>query len=776
MTAPSQPLVRDLLERWIEHHVVTGEELATLEFCAGDSGLAAVLDRYVAGYRQLREGLEKPVGIGPEPRPQLPRGAALPAFAGFRTVEALGRGGGGEVYRLEDEELGRSVAGKIVRRDTPLAARLDSFLDEARALALFDDDRIVRLLEYRSSSEPPLLIMEFVDGFRLDEVAASLDWSQRARILAEVAEAVAHAHSRGVRHNDLKPVNILVDRRLRPKILDFGLAMALPELSPGGGTVAYMAPERLDPARGQPDQRSDVYSLGVVLYELLCSRRPFEGADEAGLIRAILAAAPPLPIELEPRVPEPLQAIALKALEPLPADRYPSAGDLARDLRRYLEGRAVEARPSRYRSVLGHRLGRQLAEIREWLELKLIYPHEADRLARSYRRLEARDEDWIVESRVLTPARIALYLGAFLAASGSLLYLVIRHAASASGWLEPTLFLGAPCATLAWLGARFGRSSPRVAVACWIASLGVLPFFALVMLGESGIAPPRPSGELLVELEVSNRQLQLAMLLPALWAGWLALRTRTVGLASAALGLGLLFYIGVLGDFGLRAWFEGAQFDRIGLGLLPFVVASWLAGLSAERAAPWFCAPAYLLAAAIGLTAIEMLAVDGVLVGWVGMSLRALQSAEVSDPTLLDTVAGMVANGGVFAMVATAIERRGSQRMQSAAGLLWVVTPFALLKPLLYLCTTGEYSVRFDWLLLASGVAVVFWSRVRQRKSFYYAGLFSIGGALWQLTEHHQWWERTGWGGAVVFAGVATLVLGLWLDRREHDRRSTSRG
>ena len=408
--------VEALFARYVEHHIVHGERLDPEELCRDRPELMTPLKELIHEYERLDRTLTASV-LAEAPTATEPDGA-LPEFEGFRTIERLGGGGGGEVYKLEDLTLGRFVAAKVLRPDKPLGANVERFLQEARSLALFEDPRIVRLFELRSEGDRPVLLMEYVDGFELTHIGASLECSQRARLVSQIAEAIHRAHTLGIQHRDLKPGNILIDARLSPKILDFGLSGGDPGRGHGVGTPAYMAPEQLDPA--QPiDARTDVYALGVILYELLCGVLPFHGETQEELLAAVRAGHPALPVEIEPGVPESLQAIALQAMAVKPADRYASAHEMAMDLRRYLQGRPVQARPRLYESALQSRVRPHLEHIGEWLRLRLIYDHEAERLHAVYHSLAAREDDWIVESRRLSLSQIALYLGAFLLFCGS---------------------------------------------------------------------------------------------------------------------------------------------------------------------------------------------------------------------------------------------------------------------------------------------------------------------------------------------------------------------
>ncbi len=530
-----------------------------------------------------------------------PEAAPLPHFEGFRTIERIGTGGMGEVYKVHDLKLDRLVAAKIVRGERGRASGLADFLAEARAMALFQDRRIVQIHELRDRAEPPVLIMEYVDGFELGRLAPSLEFTQRARIMKEVCEAVQHAHDVGVQHRDLKPSNIMLDAELRPKILDFGLSSGDPARGHFRGTPRYLAPEQLDAS--QPiDARTDVYALGAVLYELLSGVPPVGGVTEDEIVANVRAGAIRLPVEIAAGAPEPLQAIALKALEARPQDRYQSARDMALDLARYLDGRPVTARPSRYASVLTARIRPHLEQVEDWLRLKLIHPHEAGRIQSAYRALERRDDDWIGESRVLSYSQIALYLGAFLLMCGSLYYFYARRfELDVKGVLQPFAVLAVPFAGLnvaAHLLER--RAHKAVAVAFYLGGISLLPLFLLIAFHDQGlwVVAEDKAGQLFPDGTVSNTQLQVTVFVACAWTAWLAWRTRTIALSTVLAALVLLFTLAVLSDFGLRTWFDEERWDLLALHLLPLVPVYVAAGLALERAAsPWFGRPLYTAAA-----------------------------------------------------------------------------------------------------------------------------------------------------------------------------------
>jgi serine/threonine-protein kinase len=279
----------------------------------------------------------------------------IPALLGdFALLEVLGKGGMGVVYRARQLSLNRLVALKMIKAGA-LAddAELRRFHNEAEAVAALDHPGIVPIHEVGEHGGQRYFTMKLVAG---DSLAASLgryrdDPRAAAALVAAAAEAVHHAHQRRILHRDLKPANILVDEQGRPHVTDFGLAKRVEgdsELTQSGaikGTPAYMAPEQTTGRRGAVTTATDVYGLGAVLYALLAGRAPFGGDGVVETLEAVRHRAPEPPRRLNPRVSRDLEVIGLKCLEKDPGRRYRSAEALAEDLRRWLDGRPIAARP-----------------------------------------------------------------------------------------------------------------------------------------------------------------------------------------------------------------------------------------------------------------------------------------------------------------------------------------------------------------------------------------------------------------------------------------------
>ena len=264
----------------------------------------------------------------------------------YRIGERLGAGGMGEVYRGEDTRLGRPVALKFLppslKSDPESRARL---LNEARAASMLRSPNIAVTYDIGEDAGNDFIVMEYVDGQLLSErvAAGPLPVNEAIDVGAQVADALDEAHARGIIHRDIKSANLIRTPRGLVKVLDFGLAkfvtrgggseMTQAQMTIAGmvvGTVSYMAPEQ---ALGRPvDHRADLFSLGVVLFELLTGRMPFDGTSTTEIIDHILHEIPPAPSRYAPAVPRALDAIVARALEKDPDFRYQHARDIKRDL------------------------------------------------------------------------------------------------------------------------------------------------------------------------------------------------------------------------------------------------------------------------------------------------------------------------------------------------------------------------------------------------------------------------------------------------------------
>jgi hypothetical protein len=341
--------------------------------------------------------------------------------------------------------------------------------------------------------------------------------------------------------------------------------------------------------------------------------------------------------------------------------------------------------------------------------------------------------------------------------------------------VRPILVLGLPFAGLNVAARHLHRGDHKVvAVAFYLAAVALLPLLLMIVFDETGflVAPAGAANQLFPDGSVSNHQLQLTTLVACLWCAALALSTRTMALSTVFATLTLIFSLSVAADFGLRSWIDTGRWDLLALHLSPLVAIYTALGVAAERVdRGWLGRPLYRGAALLLILLMELLALDGRMFHYLGVSLQAWQSPTVSNPSLLDTVAAMTLNGLCFYAIAAVTRRRGTALMAAAAGVLFAVSPFAVLQPLAYLVRAGEYSLRYDWFYLALALLVTLLSERRQRKSFYYAGLLNTGAALYLLADHRRWFDWPAWGVILIAVGLLALAVGFLLDRQARGAR-----
>ena len=326
----------------------------------------------------------------------------------YELIELIGRGGMANVYKAKCHRLNRMVAVKILKSDLADNAEFRRrFRDESRAVAQLSHANIVSVYDVSRSDDMEYIVMELIDGITLKqymERRGQMDWREALHFVTQIMRALSHAHSRGIIHRDIKPQNIMVLRDGSVKVADFGIACladAAQTLTQEAlGSVHYISPEQ---ARGdRTDVRSDIYSSGVVLYEMLTGRLPFEGDSAVSVAIQHLSSVPLSPRDINENVPEALELICMKAMNPNPDRRYASAEAMLEDLEKFRKDPSTNMEYIR-------------AELKEKDDVEPTQPIPADEVASAVRKTRKTDEKPLQENNKMNKKLLFGIIGGFAA-------------------------------------------------------------------------------------------------------------------------------------------------------------------------------------------------------------------------------------------------------------------------------------------------------------------------------------------------------------------------
>jgi len=680
-------------------------------------------ERIEAGLRvrQLREHGRRPPSEHEEELPQLP---------GYRIERKLGQGGLGVVYAAQDEKLHRRVAIKVLRRraDAQVSRRL---LDEARHTAALSDSAIVTVFSVLDETDPPAIVMEFVEGFPLDRFAAQLNFEQKARLLREVARGLSVAHARGLVHRDLKPDNVIVGPDMRPRLLDFGLALSLEEAGRQGrgfeGTPLYASPEQ---ALGKPlGPASDVFSFGSLMFKVLTGKAPFAGDSISQVLEAIASTAPPFLREVAVGVPEDLQAICLACLAWNPADR-PSAEQVALELGRFLVGEPVRLKPKLYDDLLRRTISEHENQAQLWESQAIISRDERDALEIIHRRLLADEDHWIIDARRITPLQTILSAATWLTVVATVLtvWMLRDELTSPWRWLLPACFTGA----LLLAGHLAQRWKENLAAATFLAgaALAIAPA-TLALLAELRVFATPPAGiTQLFEGTFTNQQV-LAASVTALCLSVFGLwRLGMTGFAWTTATLAAASYVSLLLPFN---WLEQKP-EVMAAWCLPLAALEFVA-LAFERVGRvrWTM-PFHLIALGAIVVGLDVIAIYGPTLKMLGVT--EVQASYFDEER--QRAFSFVLNGIVFLALMLLAERAPSLDLRRGSKWLEVLAIVHTISALFEnaLAHRDDALVRFDvWIYLAAALFFAALAPFRSRWRMLCGGLLGCGLGCYLLVD-----------------------------------------
>jgi serine/threonine protein kinase len=684
----------------------------------------------------------------------------------YRVIRKVGEGSAGQVYQAQDSVLERPVAIKFLRAQR---GPDEQPWQEARLAGRMNHPNIAQIHEIGQTEGQRFMVMEWVDGASVTEAWKGLPLEQRLGIYLGVLEAVACAHRHGIVHRDIKPSNILVAGG-RAKVLDFGIAH---EYGSAGveervfrGTPAYSAPEQVTaPVKISP--ATDVFALGVLLYQLLTDTLPFPQRDAKALFEAIRTENPALPSAAQQQVPIPLQNICLKALEKDPLKRYSDAQGLHDDVNRFLRGEKVWSRPSFLVDKIQQEVFYHRQKLETWHRNELITQKEYDRLEGIYESMIAPADPSIIEARQLSLSQVCLYLGGWLAVLGSFVLFY-------KSWEQiPLYWRPAPAIVASFGMVVFGimmwrNKESRLAVGILSTGNLLIPITILLTMGQWGMlsAANYPWGKETIyrmlseghaHVVVGNVQLYISS-----WC-WLvcSLLFLRITRSSIFVVFSIVAFLAALSSCYIIAGMEDWAMDVVsGRYLYPGIGLFILGTVLDRRGASQYAWPA----AAVGLVMI-VLSLSGVaassqtLFGWLYQKPGFLNDTEAR-------YLSFVCNGIIYLSLAGVCMRLGTRLQRWLAQMLNWLGPAHILLMLRMLDSDSlklpePHRLIYRFILPVASLAFVFGSVARQMKSFFFSGLGGVAASVHKLTVEHLD-KFFAWPVSLIITGIVWMAVS-WL-------------
>lgn len=769
--ADRERLVAEAVARFVDQQA-RGEPVNIGEFCRLHPDLADEL----RGLLETLTEIDRISEVEEPPAEEETKGDLPERLSGHKIIGEVGSGGMGRVLLAFDEGLNRKVAIKTLssRYQGDLELR-NRFLREAQAMARLSHPHIVHIYNLGQPDEPPHFVMEYVEGVLLTKATQALSLAQKVEILHKVALAVEFLHEHNVVHRDLKPANILVGPDLEPKLLDFGLALEVDtrprRLTEAGqimGTPDYFSPEQAR-AESALDARSDIFSLGTILYEVLTGTLPFRADTVRERIKLICEQDPVLPRRLNSSIPGDLQNICMKALEKKPEDRYATAREMADDLERFLVGEKVLAAPTSYSRLMEGKIEQHLRELDGWRRDHILSEYEYDSLRKSYDRLTEREDAWIMEVRRLSLSQVGLYLGAWILVAGSSLIFLFRYL-HLSGALS-VLLIAAAAAPTGYYGIQSWKAGRlRVAVAFLLAFCLLLPVAFLVCFGEYGIfrnlTQNREDLELFTKFrsfkQTTNAQLWWAIFFSLPAYVWLRRFTRASVFSLVFAVMAAILSLVTLLRMGMLDWLDDDP-GRLYFRLIPIALMFFVLGIFLERKRqPADSRYFYPIAVLFTFAALSGLA---------GNHKPYRDWLESVWPWTRGQVEYLfIINAGIYLLLQTACERFHSPQMRTVAKVFRFVVPGHVLTSMLLLGLEAsdrwheapqDILLRreargFEIALPLAACVFVFGSIPKQMKNFLAMGLLFLAIGIIRL-EQDLFKDRAVWPIFLILAGILLM-------------------